>query len=107
LIVAMLSIGTLFGSLIGATCVVPSPPPPRPSQLEYSFLRTLCRLADRLGRKKAIVVDNMVLCVGIVIQCASFTAWVRPRAPLTPPLSVKIGRHPADVHLPRRNSTSS
>ncbi|GAA5942650.1 hypothetical protein JCM3775_003667 [Rhodotorula graminis] len=51
LIVAMLSIGTLFGSLIGAT------------------------LADRLGRKKAIVVDNMVLCIGIVIQCSSFTAW--------------------------------
>lgn len=51
LIVAMLSIGTLFGSLIGAT------------------------LADRLGRKKAIVVDNMILIIGIVIQVASVSAW--------------------------------
>ncbi|BGP40078.1 hypothetical protein JCM10449v2_004036 [Rhodotorula kratochvilovae] len=51
LIVAMLSIGTLFGSLIGAS------------------------LADRLGRKKAIVVDNFILIIGIIIQVASVSAW--------------------------------
>jgi len=34
-------------------------------------------LADRLGRKKAIVVDNMILIIGIVIQVASVSAWVR------------------------------
>ncbi|GAA5999125.1 sugar porter family MFS transporter [Rhodotorula paludigena] len=51
LIVAMLSIGTLFGSLVGAT------------------------LADRLGRRYAIVVDNIVLIIGVVIQVASVSAW--------------------------------
>ncbi|GAA5840759.1 hypothetical protein JCM11251_001691 [Rhodosporidiobolus azoricus] len=51
LIVAMLSIGTLFGSLIGAT------------------------LADRLGRKKAVVVDNIILIIGVVVQVASVSAW--------------------------------
>ncbi|GAA6027148.1 hypothetical protein JCM8097_002431 [Rhodosporidiobolus ruineniae] len=51
LIVAMLSIGTLFGSLIGAT------------------------LADRLGRKKAIVIDNIIIIIGTVIQVASVSAW--------------------------------
>ncbi|GAA5986787.1 hypothetical protein JCM11641_004791 [Rhodosporidiobolus odoratus] len=51
LIVSLLSIGTLFGALIGAT------------------------LADRLGRKKAIVVDNCVIIVGTVIQVASVSAW--------------------------------
>jgi len=51
LIVGMLSIGTLFGALIGAS------------------------LADRLGRKKAIMIDCTVLIIGIVIQATSFTAW--------------------------------
>ncbi|GAA5926007.1 hypothetical protein JCM1841_006787 [Sporobolomyces salmonicolor] len=51
LIVAMLSIGTLFGALIGAT------------------------LADRLGRKKAVMIDCSVLIVGTIIQVASVSAW--------------------------------
>ncbi|GAA5887386.1 hypothetical protein JCM5296_007121 [Sporobolomyces johnsonii] len=51
LIVAMLSIGTLFGALIGAT------------------------LADRLGRRKAVMIDCSVLIVGTIIQVASVSAW--------------------------------
>ncbi|POY75737.1 hypothetical protein BMF94_1147 [Rhodotorula taiwanensis] len=51
LIVGMLSIGTLFGALFGAS------------------------IADRLGRRKAIMIDCTVLCIGIVIQAASVSAW--------------------------------
>lgn len=51
LIVAMLSIGTLFGALIGAT------------------------LADRLGRKKAVMVDCSVVIIGTIVQVASVSAW--------------------------------
>ncbi|GAA6015405.1 hypothetical protein JCM10207_008975 [Rhodosporidiobolus poonsookiae] len=47
----MLSIGTLFGALFGAS------------------------IADRLGRKKAIVIDCGILIIGTVIQVASVTAW--------------------------------
>ncbi|BGP16183.1 hypothetical protein JCM10213_001399 [Rhodosporidiobolus nylandii] len=53
LIVGMLSIGTLIGALIGAT------------------------LADRLGRKKAVVVDNAMIIVGTIIQLASVSSWVQ------------------------------
>ncbi|GAA5887468.1 hypothetical protein JCM16303_003426 [Sporobolomyces ruberrimus] len=51
LIVAMLSIGTLIGSLIGAY------------------------LADKFGRKKAVQIDCTVVIIGTVIQVASVTAW--------------------------------
>ncbi|KAL7340769.1 general substrate transporter [Rhodotorula toruloides] len=51
LIVSLLSIGTLFGALFGAA------------------------IADRLGRKKAIVVDNIVLIIGVVVQISSVSAW--------------------------------
>ncbi|BGP02777.1 hypothetical protein JCM10021v2_006497 [Rhodotorula toruloides] len=53
LIVSLLSIGTLFGALFGAA------------------------IADRLGRKKAIVVDNIVLIIGIIVQISSVSAWGR------------------------------
>ncbi|GAA6021099.1 hypothetical protein JCM11491_004415 [Sporobolomyces phaffii] len=51
LIVAMLSIGTLVGSLIGAF------------------------LADKFGRKKAVMIDCTVVIIGTVIQTASVRAW--------------------------------
>ncbi|GAA5998918.1 hypothetical protein JCM5350_005490 [Sporobolomyces pararoseus] len=51
LIVGMLSIGTLFGSLIGAF------------------------LADKFGRKKAVHIDCAVVIIGTVIQTASVSAW--------------------------------
>ncbi|BGP55490.1 hypothetical protein JCM8202v2_003094 [Rhodotorula sphaerocarpa] len=53
LIVAMLSIGTLIGALIGAS------------------------VADALGRKKAIMVDCTILTIGIVIQASAISAWGR------------------------------
>jgi len=51
LIVGLLSIGTLFGALIAGPT------------------------ADFLGRKKAIVVLNIVFIVGVVIQIATMSAW--------------------------------
>ncbi|GAA5867215.1 hypothetical protein JCM8547_003121 [Rhodosporidiobolus lusitaniae] len=51
LIVGMLSIGTLFGALIGAS------------------------IADKLGRKKAVVIDCIVIIIGTVIQVATVSAW--------------------------------
>lgn len=42
-----------------------------------SLTITVPSLADRLGRKKAIMIDCTVLIIGIVIQATSFTAWVR------------------------------
>ncbi|GAA5825400.1 hypothetical protein JCM5353_003617 [Sporobolomyces roseus] len=51
LIVAMLSIGTLIGALIGAT------------------------LADRFGRCKAVQIDCSIVIIGTVIQVASVSAW--------------------------------
>ncbi|GAA6059272.1 hypothetical protein JCM10212_006665 [Sporobolomyces blumeae] len=51
LIVGLLSIGTLCGALIGAT------------------------LADRLGRKKAVMIDCAVVIIGTVVQVASVSAW--------------------------------
>ncbi|GAA5914769.1 sugar porter family MFS transporter [Sporobolomyces salmoneus] len=51
LIVAMLSIGTLFGALFGAY------------------------LADKFGRKKAVQIDCFVVIIGTIIQTASVSAW--------------------------------
>lgn len=51
LIVALLSIGTLFGALIAAP------------------------IADWVGRKKSIVFWNIILCVGIVVQISATDKW--------------------------------
>ncbi|KAF2748596.1 MFS monosaccharide transporter-like protein [Sporormia fimetaria CBS 119925] len=51
LIVALLSIGTLIGALVGAP------------------------IADRLGRKYSIVVWSLIFCVGMIIQITSQYAW--------------------------------
>ncbi|GAA5928840.1 sugar porter family MFS transporter [Sporobolomyces koalae] len=51
LIVAMLSVGTLFGSLIGAF------------------------FADRLGRKLAVQLDCLIVIVGTIIQISASTSW--------------------------------
>ncbi|KAK7696521.1 hypothetical protein QCA50_001179 [Cerrena zonata] len=51
LIVALLSIGTLFGALLGA------------------------RIADTLGRRKAMTVECIVFIVGVVVQIASEHTW--------------------------------
>lgn len=51
LIVSLLSIGTAIGVLIGAP------------------------LADRLGRRKAMVVETVIFDIGIIIQVTAFEAW--------------------------------
>ena len=51
LIVSLLSIGTLFGALIAAP------------------------IADKLGRKKSVVVWCAIFSVGIVVQIASTDKW--------------------------------
>lgn len=51
LIVSMLSIGTAIGSLMGAV------------------------LADRLGRRYAMVVEVIIFNIGVIIQVTSETAW--------------------------------
>ncbi|KAK4701583.1 hypothetical protein P7C70_g4645, partial [Phenoliferia sp. Uapishka_3] len=51
LIVSMLSIGTAVGALIGAN------------------------IADRLGRRKAISIDCIVVSIGTIIQVCSFHSW--------------------------------
>lgn len=51
LIVALLSIGTLFGALIAAP------------------------IADWVGRKKSIIVSCAILCVGIIVQISSTDKW--------------------------------
>ncbi|KAJ2925986.1 hypothetical protein H1R20_g11093, partial [Candolleomyces eurysporus] len=51
LIVSVLSIGTLFGALLGAP------------------------IADTLGRRWAMVVECLVFCIGLIIQITSFTVW--------------------------------
>ncbi|KAF8585286.1 general substrate transporter [Ramaria rubella] len=51
LIVALLSIGTLFGALLGAP------------------------IADTLGRRKAMSIECLVFVVGVIIQITSFTHW--------------------------------
>ncbi|KAE8217770.1 hypothetical protein CF319_g8213 [Tilletia indica] len=51
LIVSSLSIGTLLGVLIGAP------------------------LADKFGRRRAMSIECMIFCAGVVIQVTSFEAW--------------------------------
>ncbi|TFK38512.1 general substrate transporter [Crucibulum laeve] len=51
LIVSLLSIGTLFGALIGAL------------------------VADKLGRRRAMVCECCLFVVGVIIQLATFTVW--------------------------------
>jgi SP family sugar:H+ symporter-like MFS transporter len=51
LIVALLSIGTLFGALVAAP------------------------IADRVGRKYSIASWSMIVCVGIVVQISSTDKW--------------------------------
>jgi len=51
LIVGLLSIGTLFGALLGAS------------------------LADRVGRKNAMSIECTVFIIGVIIQLTAFTAW--------------------------------
>ena len=51
LIVALLSIGTLFGALLGSP------------------------IADRIGRKKAISFWCLIVSIGFVVQIAAVTAW--------------------------------
>jgi len=51
LIVGLLSIGTLFGALIGAP------------------------LADKLGRRKAMSTECVIFTIGVLIQVTAFTAW--------------------------------
>lgn len=53
LIVAMLSVGTLFGALLGA------------------------QFADWLGRRRAMTADCAIVIVGTVIQVASVSSWVQ------------------------------
>ncbi|KAI5476670.1 hypothetical protein MNV49_007383 [Pseudohyphozyma bogoriensis] len=53
LIVAMLSVGTAFGALLGAS------------------------LADRLGRRRAITADSGIVIIGSIIQVCSFHSWVQ------------------------------
>jgi SP family sugar:H+ symporter-like MFS transporter len=50
-IVALLSIGTLIGAIVGAP------------------------IADFFGRKKAIVFWNIMFCIGVVIQMTTLTTW--------------------------------
>jgi len=50
-IVALLSVGTLVGSLIGAP------------------------IADRLGRRMAMSIECLIFSIGIIIQIAAFTSW--------------------------------
>jgi len=50
-IVALLSIGTLMGSLLAAP------------------------VADYLGRKRTIIVWNLVFCVGVIVQVATINKW--------------------------------
>jgi len=50
-IVALLSIGTLIGAIIAAP------------------------VADAMGRKKAIIVYNLVFCVGVIVQITTMNAW--------------------------------
>ncbi|KAH8110120.1 general substrate transporter [Phellopilus nigrolimitatus] len=51
LIVALLSIGTLFGALLGAP------------------------VADYFGRRHAMSLECLIFCIGVVIQMATFHAW--------------------------------
>jgi len=51
LIVGLLSIGTLFGALIGAP------------------------LADKFGRRNAMSFECLMFCIGVVIQVTAFHAW--------------------------------
>ncbi|THH12759.1 hypothetical protein EW146_g7392 [Bondarzewia mesenterica] len=53
LIVALLSIGTLIGALIGAPT------------------------ADFLGRRRAMQVECLVFIIGVIIQIATFSAWAQ------------------------------
>jgi SP family sugar:H+ symporter-like MFS transporter len=50
-IVALLSIGTLMGSLIAAP------------------------IADRIGRKFSIIFWNLIFCVGVIVQMATMDKW--------------------------------
>ncbi|KAK4700321.1 hypothetical protein P7C70_g5930, partial [Phenoliferia sp. Uapishka_3] len=53
LIVAMLSIGCLFGALVGAS------------------------IADRVGRRRAVSINCAIIVVGSLIQVTSFHSWVQ------------------------------
>lgn len=53
IIVAFLSVGTFFGVLAGAP------------------------IADKFGRRLAMVVDVIVFCIGVIIQVTAFDAWLQ------------------------------
>lgn len=70
LIVSLLSIGTLIGALSGAKCVSCS------SIFAYCLLIQV-RVADFLGRRRAMTTACLVFIIGVIIQVASDHAWAQ------------------------------
>lgn len=70
LIVSLLSIGTLIGALIGAKLV--SDDPIQPSRSD-----SINRVADLLGRRRAMSTECVVFIVGVIVQIASEHAWAQ------------------------------
>lgn len=69
LIVSLLSIGTLSGALMGApyvSCV---------SFFSFILTSSSIRVADKLGRRKAMIVYCAVFAIGVIIQLCSFHVW--------------------------------
>jgi len=71
LIVALLSIGTLAGALIGAPWVY--------NLLILFFSSYTCcdldRTADRMGRRYAMSAECVLFCVGVIVQITTTHVW--------------------------------
>ena len=68
-IVALLSIGTLVGALLGAPYVH--------CQLSFEPVTTfmLPSVADLIGRRRAMVIECFVFMIGVAIQLATIRVW--------------------------------
>ena len=66
LIVALLSVGTLIGALLGAPYVLTS---------LFRHCLTFIRFAERIGRRYTMIVECCVFIAGVIIQLCTFRSW--------------------------------